>query len=72
MFPMRVKFYNKGFGAFHWTLIRKNSEKNEKWKKKEIMMKIKRFFIYTGKATAQMGEIEITNLNYIKHSQRFK
>lgn len=41
-------------------------------RKKEIKMKMKRFFIYTGKATAQMGEIEIINLKYIKHSPRFK
>lgn len=46
--------------------------RKRKKKKKEISMKMKRFFIYIGKATSQMGEIEIANLNYIKHSPRFK
>lgn len=40
--------------------------------KKYIKMEIKRFLIYTGKATAQMGEFEIPNLNCINHSPRFK
>lgn len=35
-------------------------------------MKTKIFFIYTGKATAQMEEFEIVSLNYTKHSPRFK